>query len=403
MGHLGLSVGSAPAIALFFGQFVVALADNALLIVAFALLGAAQHPGATGMLQQAFVMPFVLLAPFVGPLADSMPKGRVMLATTALKLGAAACMALGANPILAYALSGIGAAAYSPAKYGILTQMFGPAELVRANALMETATVLAVLLGVPLGGLLVDRYGTATGFVVILLAYLSATLLLLLVPRLPPEHPLQHFDIPRLAEDFNHSVKELWADGQARFTLLGTSLFWASGTALRLLLIAWVPAALGVHDSATPAQLMAVVALGIAVGAVIASLALSTRNAWRAAPAGLVLGPLVMALSLTESFWGAALWLGLLGLSGGFFVVPLNALLQDRGHATVGTGRALAVQNFAENVAMLGFVGLLMGGQWLEWPVTRLVVGYGLMVLIGMQLINGLGRRYRVRAGSHTP
>lgn len=387
--HLALTCPS--ALALFVGQFLVALADNALLIIAFALVEAPENPTETGWLQQAFVLPFVLFSPFVGPLADSLAKKRVMQATTLLKLLAAWGMAAGLNPVLAYALSGLAAACYSPAKYGMLTQMFLPSDLVRANAWLETATVLAVLLGVPLGGLLADSWGVTTALAVVISVYLAASLILLGIPKIAAEQPLDHFDLGRLARDFRSTVRDLWADAEARFTLIGTSLFWASGTALRLLLLAWVPAVLGLHDNASAAQLMAVVATGIAMGAVLASVWVRTHEARRSLPAGLTLGPLVMALSLTTDFYAAAIWLGLLGLAGGFFVVPLNALLQDRGHATIGTGRALAVQNFAENLAMLSFVALLMAGQAAALTPNQLVIGYGVLVMVGMGFVSGLG------------
>jgi MFS transporter, LPLT family, lysophospholipid transporter len=395
---LGLPLDGRAAHGLFAAHLLSAASDHAMLITAFGMLAAAGDPVRSAWLQQAYLLPFVLLAPFVGPLADSLRKNGLLVTTNGIKLLAALAMASGLDPLLAHVITGIGAAAYSPAKYGILAQYFTAADLVKANARMEAVTVLAVLVGVPSGALLHDHFGATPALAFVVLGYSAALLMLRRLVPVAPENPAIALGPSKLAVDFIHALRELWQDAQARFTLAGTALFWASGTALRLLLLAWVPVALARHDTATPAVLMAVVAIGIAVGAIIASQTLSTRNASRALPSGLLLGPLVLLLTITHTFTGSVLVLSALGLAGGFFVVPLNALLQDRGHHTVGTGRALSVQNFTENLGMTALVGLLMGGQYLGLHVNLLVTFYGLIVFFGMVLLSRMTGARRTHA-----
>jgi LPLT family lysophospholipid transporter-like MFS transporter len=362
-------------------QFLSALADNAILIAAIAIVKSQGLPNLVPLLQESFVVPFILLAPFVGQIADGFPKGRVMLVGNLIKLTGAIAMVAGVNPLTAYALIGIGAAMYSPAKYGILAQMFGPASLVRANGMMEGSTIVAILLGVILGGWLAD-YSLHWAFIGVMTAYSLAAVANLFIPRLPAENPGAHFHPWRLIKQFMTSLAVLFKNPDSRFSLLGTSVFWGSGTTLRLMLFAWVPAALLITDNQTPANLMGAVSIGIVLGAVGAGLWISLASVNRALIGGLLLGPAVLALSFVHDLNFAYLLMIAIGICGGSFVVPLNALLQARGHETIGAGNALAVQNFFENIAMLVFVGGYSLAAAAGVPVTMSIVGFGVILVV---------------------
>lgn len=384
-----------PALlAVLTAQFLSALADNALLIAAIQLVRTMSGSDQlVPWLQASFVLPYVLLAAVLGPFADSLPKGRVMLIANSIKVVAGLAMTAtvliaGGSawlPLLAYALAGIGAAIYSPAKYGILTQLCGPALLVKANGAMEGSTIVAILLGVLAGGWLADHSLTGA-LLTIAGCYAVATLLTLLIPRLPPEHPLEHLHPARLTRDFLQALTTLFRDPWARLSLLGTSLFWGSGATLRLLLFAWVPLALGLHDAQTPANLMGAVSIGIVAGAVLAARLVTLETVGRALFGGLLLGIPVLALAGISSFWTAAIVLVIMGAAGGFFVVPLNAILQERGHHSVGAGHAIAVQNFCENLLMFLLASLYgISGKLLD-PIQT-VAGFGVLLLVAMTIL----------------
>lgn len=380
---LDLPLWSGGMAAVLTAQFLAALANNAILIVAIAIIKSEGLSKLVPVLQDAFVLPFILLAPFVGQLADGFPKGRVMLFSNLVNFAGALAMALGANPLAAYALIGIGAAMYSPAKYGILTQMFGPASLVRANGMMEGSTIVAVLVGALLGGWLAD-HSLALAYGGVMAAYALAAIANLFIPRLPPENPGAAFHPWLLLRKFVASLSAMLKNPDARFSLLGTSIFWGSGTTLRLMLFAWVPAALAITDNQTPANLMGAVSIGIVFGAGAAGLWVTLANVNRALIGGLLLGPVVLALAFVHSRTPAAILMVAIGACGGLFVVPLNALLQERGHKTIGAGHALAVQNFAENASMLLFVGLYGAAMEANIPVTTASIGFGLILLVSI-------------------
>lgn len=362
-------------------QFLSALADNAILIAAIAIVKTQGLPNLVPLLQESFVLPFILLAPFVGQIADGFPKGRVMLVGNLIKLAGAIAMVAGVNPLTAYGMIGIGAAMYSPAKYGILAQMFGPASLVRANGMMEGSTIVAILLGVILGGWLAD-HSLTWAFIGVMSAYGLAAFANLFIPRLPAENAGAHFHPWRLIKQFMTSLAVLFKNPDSRFSLLGTSVFWGSGTTLRLMLFAWVPAALLITDNQTPANLMGAVSIGIVLGAVGAGLWISLANVNRALLGGLLLGPLILALAFVHDLTLAYALMVVIGICGGSFVVPLNALLQERGHQSIGAGNALAVQNFAENIAMLLFVSGYSLATAAGVSVTVSITVFGLVMLL---------------------
>ena len=421
---------SLPMGAVLLAQFFSAFGDNALLITAIALVKADGHPGWIPLLQAFFVIPFILLAPFVGALADAFPKGRVMLFANGLKLIGASSMAAGLPPLLCYGMAGVGAAAYSPAKYGILSQLFGAEKLVKANGLLEGSTIVAILLGVVVGGWLADQSLT-WAFTGVISVYALAATINLLIPRLPPEHPFVFSPPPQAGEgpgqpetwlsffgslvgwvgvsseragvdvavagllrQFVDSVRTLWQNTDTRFSLLGTSLFWGTGSTLRLILFAWVPVALGITSNQMPANLMGVVSVGIVIGAGLAGALIKLENVNRALIGGLLLGPLVLLFAQQTALIPAALMLAAIGAAGGFFVVPLNALLQERGHQSVGAGHALAVQNLWENLVMLAFVGAYALLE--KAPVVEVAMGFGSVILVGIAAL-AWGRRTGTR------
>jgi LPLT family lysophospholipid transporter-like MFS transporter len=269
--------------------------------------------------------------------------------------------------------------------------LFGPDKLVKANGLLEGSTIVAILLGVVVGGWLADQ-SLAWAFTGVIGVYALAALINLLIPRLPAEHALDSFDFGGLLRQFLDSLRTLWRDSDSRFSLIGTSLFWGTGSTLRLILFAWVPVALGIASNQMPANLMGVVSIGIVIGAALAGLLVKLEKVNRALIGGLLLGPLVLLFAQQTDLISAALLLAAIGAAGGFFVVPLNALLQERGHRSVGAGHALAVQNLWENLAMLSFVGVYALME--QVPVVNVAMGFGCVVFVGM-LALAWGRRPR--------
>lgn len=384
--NLDLPLLSLAMGALLVAQFLSALADNAVLIAAIAVAKNEGMPGLVPLLQEFFVLPFIVLAPFSGPVADGFSKGRVMLVSNLVKLAGAVGMALGANPLAAYALIGVGATMYSPAKYGILAQMFGPERLVRANGMLEGSTIAAILLGVLVGGWLAD-HSLAWAFGGVIACYGAATVANLLIPRLPAENPGAGFQPLALIRRFWNSLRTLFADHDARFSLFGTSVFWGSGSTLRLVLFAWVPVALLLNDNETPAHLMGFLSIGIVGGAVAAGAWVSLAKVNRALLGGALLGPLVLAMAFVTQMHAAIALMVCIGFCGGFFVVPLNALLQERGHESVGAGSALAVQNFSENLLMLLFAFAYSMATSAAVPIGTTVIGFGAVLLAAIVAI----------------
>lgn len=377
-------LASRGMLAVLVAQFLSAMADNLLFVAAIALLKTAAHGEALlPLLQVVFVAAFIVLAPYVGPVADAFPKGRVMLYANLIKLLGALMILFGANSLLGYAIAGIGAAIYSPAKYGILTQLVHPDRLVKANGLLEGSTIAAILLGVLAGGWLTDQ-SVVLAVAVSAGMYLLAALANLGIPRLPVIHRFVRRELAHLPKQFIHNLVALWRIGDVRFAIIGTSLFWGMGASLRLLIFAWVPVALSLLDNQAPANLMGLVSIGIVVGAGLAAVSVRLEQANRAILGGLALGPLIVLLAPMHAFAPAAVILMFVGVAGGYFVVPLNALLQERGHETIGAGRTLAVQNFFENLAMLGMAGLYFLAIEAGMNPVAVAYGFGIVVTSGM-------------------
>lgn len=381
------SLTSRGMLAVLSAQFVSALADNALLFAAIALLKShAVADWQIPMLQEFFVVAFILLAPFVGPFADSYPKGRVMLIANTLKFAGATAMLAGLNPLLSYGLVGIGAAAYSPAKYGILSELVGQDKLVKANSMMEGSTIIAILLGAIVGGKLADS-SVNMALIGVCACYLIAAIINVLIPKIPATNKSSTFSILHLLRHFTHALKTLSKDQDARLSLLGTSIFWGAGSTLRLLLVAWVPVALGISDLSMPANLSGAVAIGIAIGAALAARLISLKNVNRVLPVGISIGLLIILFAYSTHLYIAIILLILIGGAGGFYVVPLNALLQERGHETVGSGNAVAVQNFFENSTMLILIGVYIMLERSGMPVVHAATIFGGIIFTAISML----------------
>lgn len=381
-------------------QFFSSLGDNALLFAAIALLKELGAPSwETPVLQQFFVVAFIALAPFVGPFSDALPKGRVMFISNAVKIIGCAAMLAGLHPLPAYALVGVGAAMYSPAKYGILTEYLPPRRLVWANGWMEGLTVAAVILGAIFGGLLIGHrmeeqlarqlagmpfnagIDTAAEFaiLVILGVYLVAAVFNLHIPRLPVEHPLEGRTLGFLLADFWRCFRLLWQDPLGQVSLSVTSLFWGAGTTLRFIILAWSAAALGL-DLEQATQLTAVVALGLAAGSVFAAKKVPLAHAVNVLPVGIAMGLAVMAMVFVADLRAAVAMLLLIGALAGSFLVPMNALLQHRGHQLMGSGHSIALQNLNENLCILLMLGAYALMVKAGLCANAIVLAFGLFI-----------------------
>ncbi|WP_035382887.1 lysophospholipid transporter LplT [Ferriphaselus sp. R-1] len=381
-------------------QFLSALADNALLFAAIALLKELHSPSwHTPVLQEAFVLSYIVLAPFVGAFADSLPKGRVMFISNGIKLTGCLAMLAGVNPLLAYGIAGFGAAAYSPAKYGILTEYLPPAKLVVANSWMEGLTVLAIIMGAVVGGVLVSPTISAVLFdgwsaplhgfgidtppelaiCVIVVIYLLAATFNLYIPRVPMDHKPLSRSPAFLLKEFIHCFKLLWKDPLGQVSLGVTTLFWGAGATLRLIVLAWAGVALH-YDIGKAAQLTAWVAVGIAIGSILAARFVKLEHSVKVLPVGIAMGLAVLAMIPVSHPLLATLLLIVIGAMGGYFVVPMNALLQHRGHLLMGAGSSIAVQNFNENLSILAMLSLYALMEKLEFSIYAITLVFGLLL-----------------------
>ncbi len=387
-------------------QFFSSLADNALLIAAIALLRELQEPGwMTPALKQSFVLSYVLLAPLVGAFADSMPKGRVMLITNGIKIVGCMLMLVLIHPLAAYAVVGFGAAAYSPAKYGILTELLPPQQLVIANGWIEGTTVASIILGVLTGGALIGPHASTlllgfelpfldTGIdtppeaaiAVIMLFYVIAAAFNWFIPHTGVDHRMVNRNPLFLIREFAHCVSLLWRDKLGQVSLATTTLFWGAGATLQFIVIDWAARALG-YNLSQSSMLQGVVAAGIAVGAVVAARYVSLRSAVRVLPVGAMMGVIVIAMIfVTQAPVAMVLMVGI-GACAGFFVVPMNALLQHRGHVLMGAGHSIAVQNFNENIGILVMVGLYSVMLGAGFTINAAIILFGLLVSATMVLV----------------
>ena len=366
-------------------QFLSALADNALLFAAIALLTKLNAPTwHQPLLLQFFVFAYIILAPFVGAFADAKPKKQVMFFSNGVKLIGCLAMLFGMPPLYAYSIVGIGAAAYSPAKYGILTEILPENSLVAANGWVEGSTVAAIILGAIFGGV-IAVYDVDLAIITISILYLIAAIFNKYMPDVPINHKLKKNDPWSLIKDFFISYKKLWVDPLGQLSLTITTLFWGAGATLRLVIIGWAAYVLGYGlDKST--TLSATVALGVAIGAVIAAFFIKIKDSTKILPIGIIMGGLVCSMFFITTWQSAAIVLTLIGILSGLLIVPLNALLQYRGHKLIGAGHSIAVQNFNENLGILilsGTYTLMVKGNI---PINGIMFIFGFFVLLSMTI-----------------
>ena len=396
-------------------QFFSSLADNALFVAAVELLRADGAPEwQRAALVPMFALFYVVLAPFVGAFADALPKGKVMFVANSIKIVGCLMMLFGTHPLLSYAIVGLGAAAYSPAKYGILTELLPPSQLVKANGWIEGLTIGSIILGVLLGGQIIGPKvapmllgldfplidtgvdsGPEAAIASMVLLYIVAALFNLRIPR--TEAALLPMDRPfALVRDFSQCNARLWADKLGQISLATTTLFWGVSGNLRYIVLAWAAAAL--HYNTTEAsRLVGVVAIGTAVGAIVASVAMKLDRATGVIPLGIGMGLLVIAMNFITNVWVAAPFLIMLGAIGGYLVVPMNALLQHRGHNLMGAGRSIAVQNFNEQACILGLGAFYTAMTKFGLSAFGAITIFGIVVAGTMELIRRWHRHNTVQ------
>ena len=387
-------------------QFFSSLADNALFVAAVELIrisGGAEWQRAA--LVPMFALFYVVLAPFVGAFADSRPKGEVMFISNAIKVVGCLMMLFGTHPLLSYAIVGLGAAAYSPAKYGILTELLPSSQLVKANGWIEGLTIASIILGVLIGGQLVGpnvtEYllgfnmpffdtgidtGPEAAILLLISLYALAAWFNTRIPNTGVEMRPMPKNLVALIPDFWGCNSRLWNDKLGQISLSTTTLFWGVSGNLRYIVLAWSAAALG-YSTTQASSLVGVVAIGTAVGAVVASMRMKLHQATLVMPLGIGMGILVMGMNFIDNVWVAAPFLILLGALGGFLVVPMNALLQHRGHNLMGAGRSIAVQNFNEQACILLLGGLYTFSTGMGLSAFGAITAFGFVVAFCMWLI----------------
>jgi len=387
-------------------QFFSSLADNALFVTAVQLLRSSHAPE----WQQAALVPmfalfYVVLAPFVGAFADSMPKGKVMFLSNFVKVLGCLFMLFGSHPLLAYAIVGLGAAAYSPAKYGILTELLPASQLVKANGWIEGLTIASIILGVLLGGQLVGpviapwllsfdfplidtgvNNAPEAAISVLIFVYLLAAWFNTHIPLTGVDMRPMPLRVTSLLPDFWVCNARLWRDKLGQISLAATTLIWGVAGNLRFIVLAWAAAALG-YSVTQASALQGVVAIGMAAGAIVASMRMRLEDGPRVIKLGIVMGILIILLIFISNVWVAAPFLILLGALGGFLVVPMNALLQHRGHNLMGSGRSIAVQNFNEQACILGLGAAYSLSTGLGLPTFAAITGFGVVIAGFMWLI----------------
>ena len=397
-------------------QFFSSLADNALLIAAIAVLIEMSAPEwMRPLLKLFFTISYVMLAPFVGTIADSIPKGRVMFLTNNIKIFGCLLFFFHVHPLIAYAIVGFGAASYSPAKYGILTELLPPEKLIIANSWIESATVISILLGTLLGGLLISpnlssiilntnvsiylklSNPSEAALLVICLIYLTASIINFAIPKTGAIYKKQSLNPLLLTSKFFKNNLFLWKDKLGQISLSVTTLFWGAGATLQFIVLQWAEARLGMSlDKA--AMLQGVVAVGIIFGAIIVAGGVSLKNSLRVLPMGVVLGLIIPAMTLISSLEIAVVLLIVVGALGGAFVVPMNALLQHRGHVILSAGQSIAAQNFNENANVLFMLGIYSLMIYFELSINKIIWVFGLFLAITMAMVI---KRYKTNKQNH--
>ena len=383
-------------------QFISALADNALLLVAMALLvEQGQAAFWVPLLKLMFTLSYVVLGPWVGVCADTWPKQKVMMVANGVKALACVAMLWGVNPLLAFAIVGVGAAVYAPAKYGLVTELAQPEQLVTANAWIEISTVSAVLLGVVLGGALVSPSWLqltwvqvwssfqglesvyAASLAMLLACYGLAAVLNLFIQGSGRVYAPMPWQLTVLLSGFWQDLKSLWRDPLGSISLSVTTLFWGVGACLQLIVLSWAQESLLLSLSQA-AYLQAATAVGVMAGAALAARWVALHQATRVLGLGLAMGALLPIMLWVTQWQTAVLLTAVLGMVGGFFVVPMNALLQHRGVVLLSAGRSIAIQNVNENASILAMMAAYSGLLYFHAKVEELILALAFLMIAAM-------------------
>ncbi len=369
---------------LLIAQFLSAFADNAILFTVIAMVMQAANPPSwyVPALQSVFLVAFVVLAPWVGAFADNHPKAKVLIVANLIKASGAALLLFNIEPLLAYCLVGVGAALYSPAKYGILPELAGHSDLVKANSWIEGSTILAILTGMLVGAQVADASTTWALTGTIALFLVSAITTMMLPAQLGRTAPSG----PKILVFFRE-VREFLSLPRSRFAVLGASLFWAAAACVRVVIVAWAPVVLMMHNASDIAKLTLFLALGIIAGSVLVPRLIPLEHLRRAQVAAYLMGLMIIALSFAETLWSARLILLFMGTAGGMFIVPINAALQELGQQSIGSGGAVAMQNFFQNAAMLLSVGAYTLAASQQIATTTVLIVMGILVVIATFLV----------------
>lgn len=385
---------------LLIAQFLSAVADNALLFACISLLSKLHAPEwHEPLLREFFIFSYIVLAPFVGPFADALPKGNVMFISNGVKFLGCILALFGLPPLYAYGIVGIGAAAYSPAKYGILTEMLPPEQLIKANAWMEGTTVSAVIMGPLLGATISASKSYLNmphfiqpseapyyGIAIITVLYLIAAWFNLHIPKVPVEKEITERNLSFLLRDFWHAFTTLWRDPQGRVSLAVTTLFWGAGATLQFVVLRWASLKLGLNGQ-DATKLIAILAVGVAIGSIGASLFVKLEESVKVLPAGVLMGALVVGIIFVHDKAVAGVILFSVGILAGYFLVPLNSLLQHRGHDLLGAGHSIAVQNFNENIGILIMLGAYTFMLHQGVAINTIIIIFGLFISLTMATI----------------
>ncbi len=366
-------------------QFFSAFSDNAILFIVIAMVIKSGQIGGWYIpaLQAAFLVAFVILAPWVGRFADSNPKPNVLLVGNIFKAAGVLMIIMGIDALIAYAVIGIGAAIFGPAKYGILPEMIRHEDLVKANAWVESSTILAIIMGTIIGAKLAD-WDTGWALKLVFIVYCISITIIFFMPKLPPRGVSEGKTLPAFAQ----MIRIFFVSARARFSMLGASLFWGASAVLRLLIVAWAPLILMTENASDIAALTLYLAVGIIVGAALVPHLIPIEYLRRARLAAYMMGLFIIVLGMTSVKLNAEIVLFCIGLAGGLFVVPVNAALQEIGHKTIGSGGAVAIQNFFENLAMLVTVGLYTFAASMGAQAVASIFTLGICVLLATLVVS---------------
>ncbi len=379
-----------PLNALLTAQFLSAFVDNMILFITLAIIKRDQYPDYyLPLIQSAFLFSYIVLAPWVGRFADKHPKSQVLLVGNVLKSAGIIMLLLQINPVLSYAVVGIGAVVYSPAKYGILPELTkGESELLKANSQLESFTILAILTGSVAGGFLSDQ-SILLALLVCLVLYGLSVLYNLFIPKRSGNYAITY---AKAIREFGTDTKALFQNPISHFSLVGTGAFWQASAVLRLVIIAWLPITLNIGGNTSVSLILAVTGIGIAIGASITPYLISLQNYTRTVFFGLAMACCIFAFTFIHTLPLTIIFLLLTGCLGGIFIVPMNTCLQQVGHQSIGTGKTIAIQNFVENTFMFLGVGTytLASSAKIGVNTSITATGIALLVFVGYMFITQL-------------